>query len=379
MILSPKQLMIRPIDKIIEAMKKLNELGKNYSNNTLLVMDEENRLVGTLNDGDIRRALLKGFSMDTSAVEICKKHPIVAPENISELSMIELLKVNKIRILPLVNTEGIVVGVKRLDGKIGESTIDAVIMAGGKGTRLLPLTKNVPKPMLEIGEKPILQIIIELLKNYGVYKINISVNYLSDIIKDYFLDGSDFGVKINYLEESYPMGTAGSLSLLDLKNRPLFPFIVINADLLTTLNFRVFRDFHLAAEYDLTIAGYPYEVHLPFGCPIIEGDIVVDFKEKPTFSHLINSGIYCLAPDIIDRIPENKYTDMPELINSLIRSKKRVGVFPLKEALHEMGSHESYKKAEDFYFSHFGGASKNDDTYLNKDFQSYENARSFNK
>jgi len=218
---------------------------------------------------------------------------------------------------------------------------------------LRPLTEKLPKPMLTVGEKPILRIIIESLKNVGIRKILINIRYLGDIIQDYFKDGSDFNVQIDYIQEPHPMGTAGSLGLIPERLKPQSPFLVINGDLLTTLNFKSFRDFHSAARFDFTLCGRPYKVQVPFGYPVIEGDIVTEFKEKPTFTHLVNSGIYCLSPELIKYVAPNEYMDMPDLIKAAIENGKRVGVFPLREKFHEIGRPESYSAAEKFYADHF--------------------------
>jgi NDP-sugar pyrophosphorylase family protein len=173
------------------------------------------------------------------------------------------------------------------------------------------------------------------------------------MIEDHFGDGSDFGIRIDYIREPKPLGTAGSLGIIPDEMIPDGPFLVVNGDLLTTLNYRAFRDFHIAANYDFTLCGRPYEVQIPFGYPIINGDVITEFREKPKFVHLVNSGIYCLAPELIDYVPKNEYFDMPDLIRKVIEKGKRAGVFPLREKFHEIGRHESYKAAEEFYKNYF--------------------------
>ncbi len=152
------------------------------------------------------------------------------------------------------------------------------------------------------------------------------------------------------------MGTAGSLGIIPDAQKPQAPFLVVNGDLLTALNFRAFYDFHVAAGYDFTLCGRPYHVRVPFGYPVVEGDVVTAFQEKPTFTHLVNSGIYCLSPDIIEEVPPGEYMDMPDLIRRAIETGRRVGVFPLREEFHEIGRPESFEKAEAFYAEHFGEA-----------------------
>ena len=353
--IDPKTLMISPESTIREAMSKMSRLGRLRAHNILLVMSSEGKLLGSITDGDIRRAFLRGCLLDTHVGEIAKKTPVVAPENMPQETMVELIKLNRIKNLPVIDRNGKVVYVKRLEDTFLESQMQicAVIMAGGEGLRLRPFTENTPKPMLKIGGKPVLQIIIESLRNVGVKNLLINIRYLGDIIKDYFKDGSDFKVEIKYIEEPKPMGTAGSLGLIPEDLRPTSPFLVVNGDLLTTLNFKSFRDFHIAAKYDFTLCGRPYKVQIPFGYPVIEGDMVTAFREKPSFTHLVNSGIYCISPDLVKMVPVKEYCDMPDLIRTAIADGCRVGVFPLREEFHEIGRAESYKAAEKFYSEHF--------------------------
>lgn len=355
----PKDVIIRSGQAIRDAMAMLNHRGR--TTKTLFVTDNNDILIGSLTDGDIRRAFLNGFSMDSPVDDICKRDPIVVPDGMPDESMTQLLKINhknsNICDLPVVDSAGKIIAVKTLDHdhEIVSGLHTAVIMAGGEGIRLRPLTENVPKPMLTVGGKPLLQILIESLREAGFRKIIINIRYLGEVIQDYFKDGSAFDVDISYIEEPFPLGTAGSLSLIPAQERPVYPFPVINGDLLTTLNFKSFCEFHVAAQYDFTLCGRPYKVQVPFGYPVVEGDIVTAFKEKPVFNFLVNSGIYCLSPELIDKIPENQYFDMPDLIKEAIADNKRVGVFPLREEFHEIGHVQSYQKAEEFYKTHFVG------------------------
>ena len=354
MFLKPEDVTISNRSTVSECMKMLTQVMR--FTNTIFVINSRNILVGSLTDGDIRRALLKGFTMESKAEEICKKNPIVAPENMPEENLIQLIKINNITDFPLIGENGKLIAVKRLKNEDIDTTKEkplAMIMAGGEGMRLRPLTENEPKPMLKISGKPILHIIIELLRDSGFKKVIINIRYLGESIKDYFNDGSDFSIEIEYITEAKPMGTAGSIGLIPEKLRPTMPFLVLNGVLMTRLNFMAFRNFHMAAGYDFTLCGRPYKVDVPFGYPVIEGDIVTSFIEKPVFNYLVNSGIYCISPELIDRVPVNEYFDMPDLIKLAIEDKKRVGVFPLGEDYHEIGGLESYKTAEEFYKKHF--------------------------
>lgn len=350
MITSPTKFLISNTSTIRECMIKLDQTGNLPK--TLFVKDSDDKLVGSVTDGDIRRAFLAGISMDSQVKEICTRHPIVAPEGMEDEAMNQLIIVNKINCLPIVDKNGNIVNVKAVsyeEYKQERVEIVAVIMAGGYGKRLGHLTKKIPKPMLKVHGKPLLQIVIESLSRVGIRKIYINIRYLGEVIKDYFKDGLNYGVEIKYIVEPKPMGTAGSLGIIPKNLRPKSAILVLNGDLLTTLNFRTFYDFHINAKYDFTLCGRPYEVKIPFGYPVVEGDIVTAFREKPTFTHYVNSGIYCINPSLINKVPDNGYFDMPDLIKAAINSGARVGVFPLREEFLEIGRPESYMKAEQFY------------------------------
>ena len=354
--IDPKAVSVSPASKIHDVMEQLNQSLVGIS----LVVDEdrETHLLGTVTDGDIRRALLKGLTLDAPIREAMSRNPIVAPDGLPGSALLTLMKANSIRHLPIVDEAGRLIGLEYLDLTTANDKIEilcAVVMAGGEGQRLRPLTRDLPKPMLPIGNRPILEIILESLLRSGFHRILISIGYLGQAIQDHFGDGSSFGLEIRYLIEPEPLGTAGALGLIPEDLRPASPFLVINGDLLTRLNFAAFRDFHLAANYEFTLCCRPYEVTIPFGYPVLDGDLVADFREKPTFHHLVNSGIYCLSPDLLDEVPANTHFNMTELIHALCRARRRVGVFPLREPFHEIGRLESYRDAEAFYLEHFCG------------------------
>jgi|MDTC01.1.fsa_nt_gb dTDP-glucose pyrophosphorylase len=340
---------------ILDAMTLLNDSAKRKESHLLLVIDDVGKLVGTVTDGDIRRAFLKGFTSESPIKEACKMNPIVIPEGLSEENIQNLMQINEVNSIPVVDKDGVALRVECLDeyGAVSEAGHVAIIMAGGEGVRLKPLTDDIPKPMLKVAGVPILQIILESLKSVGFKRFILNVRYLSHVIEDYFGDGSKQGVDIKYIYEPKPLGTAGSLGIIPDELKPDKAFLVLNGDLLTTLDFKVFVDFHISTKYDFTLCGRPYEVEIPFGYPVISGDIVEGFREKPTFTHLVNSGIYCVSPELINEVPKNVYFDMPDLIRNIISKGKRVGVFPLREQFHEIGRHESYAEAEVFCRNNF--------------------------
>jgi Nucleoside-diphosphate-sugar pyrophosphorylase involved in lipopolysaccharide biosynthesis/translation initiation factor 2B, gamma/epsilon subunits (eIF-2Bgamma/eIF-2Bepsilon) len=263
---------------------------------------------------------------------------------------------NSISQLPLVDGSGRRVAGEYVDSAYGaseEGPRAAVIMAGGEGQRLRPLTESTPKPMLPVAGRPILEILIDSLRVSGFTQLFLSVGYLKEVIQDHFGDGSRFGIAIDYLVESAPLGTGGALSLIPPEKRPTSPLVVVNGDLLTSLRFSSFREFHIAADYDLTLCCRPHEVQVPYGYPVVEGDLVTSFREKPVFHYMVNSGIYCLSPDLLDRVPKKKSYNMTDLIESLCGFEScRVGVFPLREPFHEIGRIKTYEEADAFYTAH---------------------------
>jgi len=341
-----------PSSTIAKTMELINQNAKGIA----LIVNEKQELIGTITDGDIRRGFLAGLHMEDPAEKVMKKNPLVLPISIQKEYRKEFMRINKIRHLPLVGTHNRLMAMEWQSIYNDEDQhLTAMIMVGGEGQRLRPLTNNLPKPMIKVGGKPLLHNLIESLKNVGFNRILLNVRYLAQAIEDYFQDGENFGIKIYYIREPQPMGTAGGIGLIPDSLKPPVSFLVLNGDLLTTLNFRVFHDFHEAATYDFTLCGRPYEVRIPFGYPKMEGDLVREFLEKPTFSYLVNSGIYCLSPEVIDYVPKNKYLDMPDLIRKLLQEGKKVGTFPLREKYHEIGRLESLEKAEEFYRENFAG------------------------
>lgn len=233
---------------------------------------------------------------------------------------------------------------------MGEMT--AVIMAGGEGLRCRPLTLTTPKPMLPVGGKPLLEILVRQLVKAGVERLWLNVRYLREQIEDYFQNGRAFGAEIRYLREPEPYGTVGGLSLIPVAERPATPFLVVNGDVLTPIDFAAFRDFHIAEGFALTLVGREYQVTLPYGYPMRAGKLVADFWEKPTFSYTVNSGIYCLNPEVIERVAGPG--DMPALIRHTCYTSW-VGVYLLTVPFHEIGTPESYTAAERFYTEHMCG------------------------
>lgn len=310
---------------------------------------ENGKLLGVVSDPDIRRAMLQGVNFYESLEKIYNKDPFKCYINDTKDTIIQKAIEKNIYEIPIVDQENNLVGFETLTHLLrpGRHPNTVVLMAGGLGTRLRPLTENTPKPMLKVGDKPILATIIENFAKYGFVNITLSVNYKSNIIKSYFGNGSEFGVNIDYIEEQKRLGTAGALSLLN--NKPTEPFFVMNGDLLTNVNFEHLLDFHMQHNSNATMCVREYEQQVPFGVVNIEDGKIKSIQEKPTNKFFVSAGIYLLSPEVLDLIPNNEYYDMPTLFDELIKNDKNVVSFPLREYWLDIGRIEEYQKANEEY------------------------------
>lgn len=313
-----------------------------------IVVDKKGRLLGTLTDGDIRSGLLRGLNLKSSIKEIYFKKPIIAKKSHSREKLLKVALSNKIHQIPIVDEGNKVIGIHILDELIKPkiNSNEVVIMAGGKGMRLRPLTKNIPKPMLKVGNKPILQTIVEKFKESGYINFVICVNYKSKIITNYFGDGTKFGVKIRYIKEKKRMGTAGALSLFEKK--PQEPFFVINGDLLTNLNFNKMLDFHILHNSKATMCIAECNFSSPYGEVRLNNEDIKSIEEKPIRKVFVNAGVYILDPRCINLIPK-KFYDMTTLFKKMISKKLKTISFPLGEYWLDIGRLNDFKKANDEY------------------------------
>ncbi len=332
---------------------KVIEIIDRNSRQIAIVTNEEGELLGTVTDGDIRRGILKGIPLSSSVSLIMNPHPVTIPKMNDRKSIIDILKANKIRHLPVIDEERRVIGVERLEEQLTDPHNNSwvVIMAGGRGKRLRPLTDDCPKPMLEVGEKPLLQTTLEQLTLQGFTRFCISVNYKSMQIKDYFGDGSKMGAEIYYIDEKKRMGTAGSLSLFPFETSD--PILVLNGDILTKLSFKQFVDFHREHQAVATIAVATYGFQVPYGLIRTDHDRLVGFEEKPVFSSFINAGIYVLNPEVLDCVPKDSYFDMNDLFKVLLQNKEPVCIFPIREYWIDIGGMKSFDQACKDYDNEF--------------------------
>lgn len=337
----------------LQAMKLIDGNAKGI----LFVVNHDNKLLGTISDGDIRRFLISGNSINSVIKEIYNKNCIYLSGE-QDLSYVKHMLLRKrINIIPVVDAEGTVIGYYDMETVLNEVAAirsnPVLIMAGGLGTRLRPLTEDTPKPMLRIGGKPLLEIIICQFKKLGFYNFLISVNYKAEVIENYFKDGRSLGVNIRYIRESKRMGTAGAIKLAE--SYLTEPFFVVNGDILTNIDFESFLKYHLDNEYSLTIGTRSYEIEIPYG--VIEKDAdsvrVTALKEKPKYDYLVSGGMYVLNEEIVKLIPEDKYYDITELIENLIDKGYRIGSFPITEYWLDIGRIDDYKKANNDVYKYF--------------------------
>ena len=320
-----------------------------------LVVDEAGRLLGTVTDGDIRRGILKGVGLDEEVGKVMNSRPVTAKIGTSRDELLAMMTSRTIKQVPLLDDDGRVVGLERLDNllrKPSPKDNPAIVLAGGQGVRLRPLTEDTPKPLLKVGGQPVLELILHQLQAYGFHRVFVSVNYLGGQIEEYFGDGRRYGVSLQYLREAQPLGTAGALSVVP--KSPELPCVVVNGDLVTKVNFEHLLQFHQEAGFHLTIAVKECSFQLPFGDVVTQGNRVVEFREKPAESRLINAGVYVVEPEVLDMVPKDTYYDMNQLIERLIcQPEMRVGAFPIHEYWADIGTVSDYQRVQWDYDVHF--------------------------
>ncbi|MBS60169.1 MAG: alcohol dehydrogenase [Anaerolineaceae bacterium] len=319
-----------------------------------LVVNDDTQLLNTVTDGDVRRAMLSGTDLDEPVKLLQErklassryKQAVTAPLGTDTDELLQLMRERDVRQVPLVDDQQCVVGLVTLRELLPNDTlpIQAVVMAGGSGTRLRPLTENLPKPMVPVGGRPMLERIIEQLRDAGVSRVMVTTHYKGELITNHFGDGKGFGVNISYVEEDKPMGTAGGLSQLEPSDEPI---LVINGDILTRVDFRAMLDFHIEHKAEMSVAVRRHETQVPYGVIETEDERITQVLEKPVVNHFINAGIYLLNPAVFELIPENDSYDMPELINSLINDGRTVISFPVREYWLDIGQHKDYMRAEE--------------------------------
>jgi len=311
----------------------------------VLVVDSHKHLLGTITDGDVRRVIVSRNSSEVVAEEFMQKSFVVARDGVSSSEIFELMRGRAVRHIPLVNIVGQVVDLAWISDLITQENVDlsAVVMAGGFGRRLSPLTNTMPKPMLPVGGQPIMAHIISQLRETGIRKITVTTHYQAEKITDYFGDGEEFGVELSYVREDHPLGTAGALGLMEHTEEPI---LVINGDVITRLDIHAMNAFHREQKADLTVAVRRYDFEVPYGVVQCEGWSVQSISEKPKFNVLINAGVYILGPSVRQGVAKGQYCDMTDLIQVTIERGGTVVPFPILEYWIDVGQPAQYSKAQ---------------------------------
>jgi len=329
------------------SLRKALEVLETLKNKVLFVINDKNQLVGTLTDGDIRRAIINGHKTDENIDTFMNKQPYFAKENDSLEYKLTLFDKLPIQYLAIVNDNKEVIDIVS-KVELGALPNYAVLMAGGLGSRLGELTKTTPKPLLKVGAKPILQNIIEQFASNGVKKFIISVNYKAEMIKEYFGNGDKLCVDINYIEETKRLGTAGCLSLI--KTKPSEPFFVMNGDVLVDVNFKEMLQYHVQNNFIATMGVVKYSVNIPYGViEVDENKNIITLSEKPDKSYYVNAGVYVLNPEIIDLILKDEFYDMPTLFLELKKQNQKIGIYDRLSNWLDIGHVDDYKKAQELY------------------------------
>lgn len=327
--------------RVQEAMRLIDRNGLGI----VLVCDDDLHLLGTVTDGDVRRAILAGADLEGPVSELMTTNPqavrVETPETVVRDTMVDA----SVRQIPALNDERSVVGLHFLPDLVSHSRPPAVIMAGGLGSRLGDLTNDTPKPLIEVGGKPILQHIVEHLESAGVDNLFISTRYLAEKIEDHFRDGEQWGLSIEYIREKQRLGTAGALKYLDGKIAE--PFLVMNGDLLTNFPVEELEHFHREIGAQMTVCVRHYSMEVPFGVAEIEGSRIVALSEKPRYDFFVNAGIYFLEPEVLKHIPSDQYFDMTELIETLLESGGKIASFPVVERWLDVGRPDDLVAARD--------------------------------
>lgn len=313
-----------------------------------LVCDASGKLLASVTDGDIRRAFLKGANLESTVESAMHSKPYTLKASTPRAEIIETMRRLEIRQVPLVDSRGVLKGVVTLDQLSGMAhpprSNPVVIMAGGKGKRLLPLTSDCPKPMVDINGKPMLEWMLQRFVLQGFREFYIAVNYLGHMIEEYFGDGSKFGCNITYIREEHFLGTAGALALIEQKLTE--PLLVINGDIMADIDFADVVDFHVASGAEATVCARPHRVQVPYGVIQMKNGVLHTIVEKPVHEDLISAGIYVLDPVVITYIDRDVMTDMPNVLLNIAQQKKNVAVFPMREEWLDIGRHEDLELAK---------------------------------
>lgn len=326
---------------ILDALKAIN----NTPCLTLFVLDDQERVIGTVTDGDIRRALIRGAALENPVGEIVSHHfEAVRGGDFTPDNFVRIRK-KGIRIVPVLNDEG---HIKKLIDLCNVKTflpVDAVIMAGGRGERLRPLTDTRPKPLLPLGNKVIMEYNVDNIVSMGIDNITVCIRYLGEQIKDFFGDGSDRGVRMHYVTEDKPLGTLGAVTLIEHFEHDVV--LVMNSDLFTDINLEEFYQHFVQSGADMSVAATPYNISVPYAVMKTDEDFVTSFEEKPTYTYYSNAGIYLIKRSLLQTLPKDARCDVTDLMEQLLQRGGKLTYFPITGYWMDIGTPEEYRKAKD--------------------------------
>lgn len=323
------------------ALERLNSLGVDA---ILFVVDKEQRLIGSLTDGDVRRGLLKGWSTSNNVSKYIQPNPKKINKNDYSITEIIEFRNNNFRIIPVVDDQNVVINIINFRTIKSYLPLDAIIMAGGRGSRLQPLTNNTPKPLLPVGNKPIIDHNVDRLCSFGIDDFHVSLNYLGQQIIEHYQKREIQSINMDFIWENEPLGTIGAASLIkDYRNKYV---LITNSDILTKINYEDFFIDFLEKNADMSVASIPYSVNIPYAVLETQDDVVLNFKEKPTYTYYSNAGIYILKRELLELIPKNQFYNTTDLMETVIASGKKLTSYPVHEYWLDVGKHEDYEKAQ---------------------------------
>lgn len=326
---------------VVDALRVIDGSGLQVA----VVVDANGLLKGLITDGDVRRGLLRGLSLEVPVTEVMNTNPITLGVQEPLEAVLGRIRQMGRRHLPVVDGAGKLLALEIVDAHVPHQAVHscAVLMAGGLGQRLHPITQTVPKPMIPVGDQPILERLIKNLRDQGIRRFYVSVNYMAEVIQEYFGDGRKWDAEISYLHENARLGTAGALGLLP--EPPEGSFLLMNGDIMTSLNLRQMIDYHIDHGAAATIGAFAHEYQVPFGVLQMNGDQVAAIQEKPVIRRYVSGGVYTLSPTVLDFVRRGETLDMPDLIQRLIESNQKVSAFPIREYWIDIGRHDDLDRA----------------------------------
>ncbi len=334
---------ILSFETVRDALVKLDALA---SDAILFVVDESTKLLGSLTDGDLRRGFIRGLGFEDTIMSFIQSNPSYVLQGENVVNKLEEFKSRNFKVIPVLNKEHIIVDIINFRSISTIIPADAVLMAGGEGKRLRPLTENTPKPLLKVGDKPIIEYNIDRLSKVGIKNIHLSVNYLADQLINYFQDGSSKNLNIKYVQENKPLGTIGSVLLVeDFKHDDI---IVMNSDLLTNIDFADFYKMFKDSNADMAVAATSYHVDIPYAVLEVDNaNAVKSLKEKPRYTYYSNAGIYILNKELLKMIPEDTFFDITDLMDKILEMNLKLVTYPINGYWLDIGKHEDFKKAQE--------------------------------